>query len=371
MKMKKEFPPFLPGMDLNRQFYAEVVRPLMEEHFPDLQYAAALTGNGSDVLRFDSETSIDHNWGPRMQLFLKKSDFDEFAPKIDKMLRTKLPYTFKGFPTNFTEEDPDSYLKQEMVFIDKGEVNHYIQLFTIQSFLKHYLGFDRDNEITIQDWLTFPQQALVEVTAGEVFHDGYGELTALREKLAYFPKDVWLYALRVQWGRIAIQVAFGARTGEQGDEVGSRFIAAKHIEEIMRMVFLLERQYSPYIKWFGTAFKRNLRHSGQFLPLFDRIFNSTDWHERQALLCECWQILGHMHNELGITPPQSTELVDFPGRGYPVFECTPYIKATEEAIADPEIKNMRYMLGQIDQFIDHSRLNLEDYVYRQMKMIIK
>ena len=50
---------FLPGLELCRRFYAEIVRPLIEQHFPDLPYAAARIGPGSDVLGFDTEMSMD------------------------------------------------------------------------------------------------------------------------------------------------------------------------------------------------------------------------------------------------------------------------------------------------------------------------
>jgi hypothetical protein len=37
---------FIPGMELNRRFYEEAVRPLLAQHFPTLSYAAALIGPG-------------------------------------------------------------------------------------------------------------------------------------------------------------------------------------------------------------------------------------------------------------------------------------------------------------------------------------
>ena len=58
---------FLPGLELAGQFYADVVRPLLDEQFPGLCYSAALLGPGSEVLGFDSARSTDHDWGPRLQ----------------------------------------------------------------------------------------------------------------------------------------------------------------------------------------------------------------------------------------------------------------------------------------------------------------
>jgi len=34
-------PPFVPGLELARAYYAEVVRPMLEEAFPGLPHAAA------------------------------------------------------------------------------------------------------------------------------------------------------------------------------------------------------------------------------------------------------------------------------------------------------------------------------------------
>lgn len=41
---------FMPGLRLAGEFYARAVRPLLDEEFPGLRYAAALLGPGSEVL---------------------------------------------------------------------------------------------------------------------------------------------------------------------------------------------------------------------------------------------------------------------------------------------------------------------------------
>ena len=80
--------------------------------------------------------------------------------------------------------------------------------------------------LTAVDWLLMPQQKLLEVTAGRVFHDGLGELEPVRAKLAYYPPDVWRYLLAAQWQRISQQEAFVGRAGEVGDDAGSALVAA-------------------------------------------------------------------------------------------------------------------------------------------------
>ena len=90
---------FTPGLELCRRFYEKAVHPLLEQHFPDLPYAAALIGPGSDVLGFDTEMPMDHFWGPRLQIFLRDQDIP-FASRIDEILRNSLPHLFEGFPVD-------------------------------------------------------------------------------------------------------------------------------------------------------------------------------------------------------------------------------------------------------------------------------
>jgi hypothetical protein len=64
MQKSKNNPAFISGLDLAKGYYSEIVGPLLTKHYPDLKYAAALIGEGSDVLGFDTEISCDHDWGP-------------------------------------------------------------------------------------------------------------------------------------------------------------------------------------------------------------------------------------------------------------------------------------------------------------------
>lgn len=54
-------------------------------------------------------------------------------------------------------------------------------------------------ELDTAGWLALPQQRLLHVTAGRVFRDDLGELTAARAALAWYPDDVWRWMVGVQW----------------------------------------------------------------------------------------------------------------------------------------------------------------------------
>jgi hypothetical protein len=82
------------GLELSRRFYREVVQPLLNRHFGPSTHTAALIGTGSEVLGFDTERSTDHDWGPRLPLFLGPGDIDRYGEAIDTMLAERLPATY-------------------------------------------------------------------------------------------------------------------------------------------------------------------------------------------------------------------------------------------------------------------------------------
>ncbi len=362
-------PNFIPGVELNRMFFHEAIKPLMEQYFPRLKYSAGLMGEGSDVLGFDTEQSMDHNWGPRGILFVSEQNLKKYSEKIHRLLAQHLPVTFQGFSTNFTRPR-QSYLVQQMQPKARGPVNHLVKVFSIRSFFEYYLGFNPYRKVTLKDWLTFPQQALLEVTSGTVYYDGLGRLEEIRNKFSYYPRDIWLYILKIQWDKIANELSYPGRSAQVGDEIGSSLITSRMIDRIMTMCFFLEKKYVPYSKWFGTAFLR-LSHAPSMIPVLVGVLHAPSWEERERLLGLAYQQLATLHNQLRITKPLTTELSDFHGRGYKVLDVGLYISEINRSIRDPKLKHMKYPLGCIDQFVDHSRINHLHYVYREFKELIK
>jgi hypothetical protein len=363
-----KIPSFVPGMSLNEMFYHDVVRPLMIKHFPELKYSAGLVGHGSDVMGFDSEKSMDHNWGPHLHMFFSEPDFVAYKHKVDEMLRKNLPYEYMGFSTNFT--DGDKYRIAVPKYKKRGEVNHLFEFWTPESFFMHYLGFNIKRKPSFQDWLLFPQQALIEVTIGKIFHDDLGVID-LRKSFMYYPDDIWKYMLAVQWGKVRDHIQFQARSGEEGDELGSYVNSGRSIQTVMFLCFLLERRYAPYDKWFGTAFNSWLKCSEKLTPLLLSVFKERDWFRRQQFLAEIYQELGKMTNALKISKPAPTKIIDYFGRGYPAIDAWEFEARMYESIENEQLKAMKFQMGNIDQFINHARINHMDYFYKELKDIIK
>src|ERR1700747_2391086 len=88
---------FASGLRLAGEFFAEGGRPLLDEEFPGLAYAAALLGAGSEVLGYDTERSTDHDWGPRLLILLSGGG----PAGVTAMLARRLPPVFRGYPTAF------------------------------------------------------------------------------------------------------------------------------------------------------------------------------------------------------------------------------------------------------------------------------
>ena len=162
----------------------------MDRRFPRIDHAAALIGSGSEVLGYDDAISTDHHWGPRVLLFLRDP---AAAPEIDRVLAEELPTTFAGYSTNFGPPDEDGV--RLLVAVEEGPVAHRVEVFELGHFLREHVGTDARRGFAVEDWLATSTQRLLQVTAGEVFADSIGELTRVRELLAWYPHDVWLVVM--------------------------------------------------------------------------------------------------------------------------------------------------------------------------------
>jgi hypothetical protein len=358
-------PSFLPGLELSRLFYQEVVKPLLEKGFPSLAYSAALIGDGSEVLGFDTEMSSDHDWGPRLLLFLAEEDYLSYAEAITHTLAQNLPREFRGYSTHFSPPDPNDNGTQVLLVAESGFINHRVEIYTLSRFVQGHLGFDLRQPLEPADWLTFPEQKLRTLIAGAVYQDEIG-LEAVRSRFAYYPQDVWLYLMACGWNRIGQEEHLMGRAGIVGDELGSGLIGSRLVRDIMRLCFLMEKQYAPYPKWFGTAF-RQLECGEALLPSLLSAQQAQTWQAREAALVEAYTYLAKKHNRLEITEPLPTQAGTFFGRPFRVIHLGGgFADALLQKIEDPEVRRIaaKRHIGSLDQFSDNTDL-LSDPCWRE------
>jgi hypothetical protein len=343
---------FIPGLELSRLFFVEAVQPLLADHFPDLRYTAARLDRGSEVLGFDTPMSMDHGWGPKLTLFLDEQDFASTHAKLHDILANHLPFTCHGFPTNFSGPFNDG---GQMELKESYPLHHMVTCTTPERFFRATLHINIHEEVTAADWLTFPHQRLRTIRAGQIYYDGLGSLETIRDQFHWYPKDLWLYLMASQWQRISQEAPFLGRTGIVGDELGSHLLADRLIIDLMNLAFLVEREYAPYWKWFGTAFQQ-LALAKTLTPIFEAVTQSRRWEDREHHLTRAYLELIRAHNDLKLTPPIQVEVRPFYQRPFLVPPTDEIIAALQAAITDPEVTTLPIGLGNINQISDNTDL---------------
>ncbi|MET3422159.1 hypothetical protein BJ973_001371 [Actinoplanes tereljensis] len=295
------------GIEIARRYYFDEVAPGLA----GVPHAAALLGPGSEVLGYDDEVSPDHDFGPRVQVFRPGRD-------------------------------------------------------TVGEFFTGILGFDPGAGVTVADWLLTPTQLLASLTRGAVFHDPAGSLARRRDALAWYPDDVWRYALAAGWLKVSQEEAFVARTGSTGDDLGSRLLAARLTRELVRLAFLISRCWAPYGKWLGRAFAE-LPIATSVGPALAAALAAPSWPDREASIGTAMSTLATATNELGLCPPLDPSPRQFYNRDIRVLQADRYTIALSAEITDPTLRGVLERVGvrhgviprlpgTIDQAVDSTDL---------------
>lgn len=324
----------ITGVQLSQSFHDDYVVPRLSSIVPTLSFASALVGPGSEVLGFDTPMSRDHDWGPRVMIFIREADVSQ-REAIFAALHRAAPASFHGFPLH----------------VDQSIVT------TVQAYYGRRLGLSPArlfDGVELLDWLTVPSQTLAELTGGAVYRDDIGELTLVREQLRFYPQDVWLFLMASVWNRIGQEEHLMPRAGFVGDELGSALIASRLIRDVMNLCFLIERRYAPYPKWFGTAF-RQLACANELLPYLEAAQNAKEWREREQALSATYQIVAQMHNELQLTESIEVKVTRFFDRPFSVIGGHRFAEALVANIEDSSLRKLAaFRLGGIDQISDNT-----------------
>jgi hypothetical protein len=314
------------GLRLSEEFYRACVAPAIAAEFPRLPHAAGLMGRGSEVLGYDDSMSTDHTWFARVIVFVPGEVALEQGKSVQAQLTARIPDLFQGVPTEVT-------------------------VTTVQQYFLDQLRLDVSVDWDAYDWVSLPEHRLCAMTAGAVFHDDL-DLEKVRLRLAYYPRDVWLYLLLAGWWRVHPEMNLVGRAGYAGDELGSSLIASEIVSGLMHLSFLIERRYAPYVKWFGTAFSE-LQIADRLSAPLDRALHARTWRQREEALGSGYEIVAGAFNDLEITPRLTVEAVRMWGRPFPVMWAD-FPAALSASITDPQVRDLveRWPTGGIDQVRD-------------------
>jgi hypothetical protein len=322
---------FRNGLDLARDFYADVVADLVAA-----PHSACLLGEGSEVLGYDNARSTDHEWGPRVQILVASDQIEAVNRRID----AGLPSEFEGFPTRWHS-------------LAAGTVTHHIEVASFDDWIVRQLGIDPRDGMDAAAWLGMSQQRLLQITEGRVFRDDDGALARVRALLAWWPNDVWLWLMASGWHLIGNAQPLLGRVIEAGDVLGARLLVGRLCRMAMEMAFLHERRYWPYDKWYGTAFRRLLA-APELAPMLTAALTSVSPDEQQAVISNALIALGHAHNALGLTPAVEPVIDAFQVnindavRPYQVLNAGDFAAACRDAIADEPLRKLA-PVGGFDQ----------------------
>ncbi len=251
------------GLELSIAYYEEYGRPMLESQFPQLlpYLAAGLFGSGSECLGYDDELSRDHDFEPGFCILLPDEEtVDRRSEFLLSRAYAKLPKTFCGVT--------------RAALSPVGGARHGVM--RTSEFFEKTVGAP-DGRLTLRQWLTLPEQALLEATNGAIFHDEWGEVTRIRETLACFPEDVRRKRLA---GQLLLMGQAGqynyARCLAHGEAAAARLAAGEFVRSTLCAVFLLERRYQPYYKWSFRALRSLPRGATLAEPLEHLLFSGAE-----------------------------------------------------------------------------------------------
>lgn len=344
----------MKGLDLCRAYYKEIIQPIIKKSIPEIgnSYAAALIGFGSDVLGNDDELSKDHEWGPRCILFLPES-LKKYKQKIYNVLNNQIPISFKGFPTRFVVNPTNPTVRIPSKDLSG---NVHIEMTTCEDYFEENIGtLIPENDI---EWLAIPENRLLELTGGEVFYDGYGKLTCLREYYdRYYPNDVWKYRLAYGWQSLGWDIDLIGLCAKRGDTLSARYCLGISIYRIIRLAFLLNRRYCPlYPKWFHREFYKLSHIAGEIGPMVETCYTESDLASVPQKLNDVCKTLLQYQDNLGMFP----KMADIPHKLWRGFHVVDY-----QSIADgirETIEGELHMIaldGALDQWITNEDILLD------------
>lgn len=260
------------GLELSRRYFETCGLPMLETEFPHLlpYLAVGAVGSGSDRYGFDDDLSRDHDFEPGFCLFLPD---ESVVSRRDAFLLerayAKLPDEFMG-------------VKRQRLSPVGGNRNGPIRT---ADFYTDKVG-EPNGELTLREWLTLPDYTLAEATNGEVFQDGYGEFTRIRESLLTMPEDIRRKRMA---GHLLLMAQAGqynlARCYHHGEPEAARLALHEFCRSALSVLFLLGGRYMPYYKWSFRA-AGTLPEAADILPMLSDLLLKPLTETDQTALVE-------------------------------------------------------------------------------------
>lgn len=233
--------------------------PYLKSQFPDLAgRIAAGRILGSDVLGGDDEISRDHDWGPQFDLFLSADDYARFGEKLSAAMNAAAPNPWNGYRL-------------------AGAGDKSVRVESIPNWFRKYLQMER-LPTTAADWPPFQfESTLYFLRHGEIWMDAAGEFTRWRAALREYPEERVRARLAEECFRVWHygEYNFVQRMARRRDPLAIAKCLGEFVSGVMRMVLLMNRDFTPYWKWLPFEFRK--RTAAQpYLGLLEELVSIRD-----------------------------------------------------------------------------------------------
>lgn len=229
----------MKGMELSKEYFYKIVLPTFQKELEDILPLCAfgLVGEGSECFGFDDNISQDHDFGPSVCIWLREKDYSKYHKKILGTLN-KLPKEFKNFK---------ALKESEWGFGRRG-------LIKIEDFYYKFLGQENSPQ-TIFEWQKIPETALATATNGEVFLDNLGDFSNIRKNLLkYYPEAIRQNKIATRCMNISQHGQYNyIRCLKRNDFIAANQALYLFVDEVIHLVFLLNKQYKIFYKWSNKA----------------------------------------------------------------------------------------------------------------------
>lgn len=312
----------MQGLEISKNFYREYGEPMLREQFPELldKIAVGLTGSGSECYGFDDDVSRDHDFEAGFCIFLPGED------KVDRRCAFLLERAYSKLPKEYAG------LKRSVISPVGGNRHGVIRR---EDFFTDKVGA-ADGKLSDAQWLSIPEYALCEAVNGEVFHDGDGAFTAIREALGRYPEDIRRKKLA---GNLLLMAQSGqynyGRCLAHGESGAAQLAVNAFVESAMSCVFLLNGRYKPYYKWSFRAM-RSLELLWQLADSFEFLLTGENNEENAEVKTDviediCALVIGVLKDQ------ELTDAVcgDLEKHAYSV----------NDSVGDAAIRNMHILVG--------------------------
>ena len=239
-----------PGMALAKAYWQELVKPMIDERYASVKHriAAGLVGHGSECYGFDDALSRDHDFGPRVCLWLTADDYAEFGERLQADYDA-LPSMFHGVSRSAATPRAQGEGRRDGVF-------EIAAFFTQLTGMPHAPADDEPHL-----WLSLDESTLAAATNGRVFQDGLGAFSSARQSFPRMPDDVRLALISRRLGMISQAGQYNLpRMLERGDGAAAWLCIEQFADAASSLVFLVNNPasvgYAPYYKWRFAALRR-------------------------------------------------------------------------------------------------------------------